>query len=418
MQNIEDNFKSNGGKFEEFRIGDLFDIRPTKNYGLTNKKLFVTKGNIPVVVNSSYNNGIGGYVDLEPTEQGNIITFSDTTTADCIFYQPRPFVGYSHVQGMFPFLGNWNKGSLQYFVAMFRIITKDRFNYGTKFNRKLVREMKIKLPTQNGEIAFDYMEAYIKELEADRVKELEYEKAQQLKAYLIATGLKDYTLTKPEQTALEVFENSIKINNLTQTGGGKPYLPAVACSQQNTICFKDYQLDKILEWQQGISEINPLHLDILADKEQPKYPFYGQATINNGIISYVSLKESVLNNKHGKPTLLIHSNNQNIAYLQTPFYLKDGHGATSVLQASWLNRYTALYLSSAIGSVIKVRFNYNAKATKIALKNTKIKLPTQNNSIDFDFMHTFIRAIEKIVIKEVVEWADKKIQATKQVIQA
>ncbi|MBO7080852.1 MAG: restriction endonuclease subunit S [Neisseriaceae bacterium] len=217
---MEDNFKSNGGKFEEFRIGDLFDIRPTKNYGLTNNKLFATKGNIPVVVNSSMNNGVGGYVDLEPTEQGNIITFSDTTTADSIFYQPKPFVGYSHVQGMFPFLDNWNKGSLQYFVAMFRIITKGKFNYGTKFNRKLVREMKIQLPTQNGEIAFDYMEAYIKELEADRVKELEYEKAQQLKAYLIATGLKDYTLTAAEQTALEIFENFIKINNLTQMGGG------------------------------------------------------------------------------------------------------------------------------------------------------------------------------------------------------
>ena len=156
------------------------------------------------------NNGVGGYVDLEPTEQGNIITFSDTTTADSIFYQPKPFVGYSHVQGMFPFLDNWNKGSLQYFVAMFRIITKGKFNYGTKFNRKLVREMKIQLPTQNGEIAFDYMEAYIKELEADRVKELE--------AYLIATGLKDYTLTAAEQTALETFEKSISSLqfNLTQ----------------------------------------------------------------------------------------------------------------------------------------------------------------------------------------------------------
>ncbi|MBO7080853.1 MAG: restriction endonuclease subunit S [Neisseriaceae bacterium] len=190
------------------------------------------------------------------------------------------------------------------------------------------------------------------------------------------------------------------------------------CSQQKSVQFQEFQLDNILEWQKGVSEINPLHLDILADTKQPEYPFYGQATINNGIICYVSLKESVLNNKQGKPTLLIHSNNQNIAYLETPFYLKDGHGATSVLQSEWLNRYTALYLSSAIGKVIKVRFSYNAKATKIALKNTKIQLPTQNNAIDFDFMHSFIRAIEKIVIKEVVEWADKKIQATKQIINA
>ena len=51
-----------------FRVGDLFDIRPTKSYGLTNIRLFETKGNVPVVVNSSLNNVIGGYVNLQPLE--------------------------------------------------------------------------------------------------------------------------------------------------------------------------------------------------------------------------------------------------------------------------------------------------------------------------------------------------------------
>lgn len=69
-----------------------------------------------------------------------------------------------------------------------------------------------------------------------------------------------------------------------------------------------------------------------ANKTSEKYPFYGQATDNNGIISYESLKSAVLNNKNALPTILVHSNNQNVVYLQTPFYLKDGHGATSVLQ--------------------------------------------------------------------------------------
>ena len=50
------------------------------------------------------------------------------------------------------------------------------------------------------------------------------------------------------------------------------------------------------------------------------HPFYGQATINHGIISYHQLTNKVLNNENGKPTILIHSNNQNIVYLETPFY--------------------------------------------------------------------------------------------------
>ena len=64
------------------------------------------------------------------------------------------------------------------------------------------------------------------------------------------------------------------------------------------------------------------------------------------------------------------SNNQNTVYLETPFYLKDGHGATSVLQSEKLNKLNALYFMSSIKKVILSKYSYNAKATKIELKNT------------------------------------------------
>ena len=143
-----------------------------------------------------------------------------------------------------------------------------------------------------------------------------------------------------------------------------------------------------------------------------KYPFYGQATINNGIISYESLIEDVLNNKKGLPTILVHSNNQNVVYVETPFYLKDGHGATSVLQSIKLNKTNALFLMAAISSVITKAFSYNYKATKIALKNSIIQLPLKEKSldfsnpcdniknIDFDFMESFIRELEEERIRE------------------
>lgn len=124
------------------------------------------------------------------------------------------------------------------------------------------------------------------------------------------------------------------------------------------------------------------------------YPFYGQATINNGIISYETLTPNVLNNKEAKPTILIHSNNQNIVYLETPFYLKDGHGATSVLQSNMLNEKNALYIITCIKKVITKKFAYNDKATKIALKNTYIELPVTNNGeIDYQYMEERIREL-------------------------
>lgn len=156
----------------------------------------------------------------------------------------------------------------------------------------------------------------------------------------------------------------------------------------------EFRIEDVLEWQNGITEINPLHLDILHDAQAELYPFYGQAVKDNGIISYNRLTSSVLNNPQAKPTLLIHSNNQNIVYLETPFYLKDGHGATSVLQAAWLNKRNALYLAATIEKVIAQKFSYQNKATKIALKNTKIQLPTENGELALDFMENFVAELE------------------------
>ena len=196
-----DNEKSNsenpitdGIQIRPFRCGTLFDIHPTKAYKLSNEDIFKDGGNTPVASNSSNNNGIAGYSNLEPTEKGGIITFSDTTTgADTMFYQPIDFIGYPHVQGMYAKISNaWNEKTLQYFISALRKASGSGWSYSNKFNRKLVAEMQPLLPIktdfnnnpiidpscsfhESGYIPdFEYMEKYIKIIEklviADVVK--------------------------------------------------------------------------------------------------------------------------------------------------------------------------------------------------------------------------------------------------------
>ena len=62
--------------WKEFKVKDLFDIHPTKAYNLNNSQL-LDGGENPVLANSRYNNGIGGFSSLDTTENGNMITFSD-----------------------------------------------------------------------------------------------------------------------------------------------------------------------------------------------------------------------------------------------------------------------------------------------------------------------------------------------------
>ena len=157
-------FRSGKIEFSSFRIGDLFDIHPTKSYKMTNCDLFRNIGKTPVITNTSVNNGVSGYINLKPTENGGIITYSDTTTSDGIFYQPFPFVGYSHVQGLYPknFSNMWNEKSLLYFVSLFKNAAGGRFDYANKFNREIASEMIVILPiNENNLIDFNFIEAFI-----------------------------------------------------------------------------------------------------------------------------------------------------------------------------------------------------------------------------------------------------------------
>lgn len=120
----------------------------------------------------------------------------------------------------------------------------------------------------------------------------------------------------------------------------------------------------------------------------------------------------------GLPTILIHSNNQNTVYLETPFYLKDGHGATSVLQSEDLNKLTAQFLMGSIKKVIFQKYTYNSKATKIELKGTGIILPVNSEGKpNYEYMKLVILAMQKVVIKNLVNELDLRIEKTSEIIQ-
>ena len=97
-----------------------------------------------------------------------MVTFSDTVEANTIFYQPDAFVGYPHVQGLYPLMyeDNWNKYIYSFFVSAFRgaAIAKG-FDYGNKFRRDIAIELMIKLPaTSDGQPDWAYMESYMKQI--------------------------------------------------------------------------------------------------------------------------------------------------------------------------------------------------------------------------------------------------------------
>lgn len=389
---LEQMEKDFGIKWQEYRLGDLFEFEAIKQ-AKSQRKIPTdnTENGVPYIVQSMFNNMISRKVNKqwlidhgEPPVSGNRIVLGVTLPA--VSYQSREFGASQVITAKADWLNQQNG------IFILTVISKlmCQFSYSCKPGMKIYKDMKILLPaiTKDGklQIAFDFIEKFMAAIQVEHIDTLQADRNATLQAYLTAAGLNNYTLTEAEQAALDDLDAA---------------------------AWGTFKIEEVLVWQKHISELNPLHLDSLTVSEEKKYPFYGQATTNNGIIEYRHLKDEVLNNKSGKSTILIHSNNQNIVYLDTPFYLKDGHGATSVLQSKNLNKITAQFLIGSIKKVIQQKYSYNSKATKIELKSTEINLPVKSNGTpDYDYMTLVILAMKKVVIKNVVDYLDMRIEKT------
>lgn len=153
----------------EFKLGDLFDINPTKYYRLKNEEILCKKGTVPLISNSSTDNGVMGFSSLEANNKGNSITCSDTTLgAETMFYQEKDFIGYSHIQHLVPKFEPFNKSIAQMIISASRVVTTKKYDYGNKFNREAMNKTKVQLPIKNGKIDFDFIEKYMAVIEKER----------------------------------------------------------------------------------------------------------------------------------------------------------------------------------------------------------------------------------------------------------
>lgn len=159
--------KVNISEWKEFVIGDLFDIHPTKAYKKINIELFEEDGTNPVVVNTGFNNGIGGYANLDCTEKAGTITFTDTAakSTDSFFYQERDFIGYPHVQGMYAKTHEWTKNEGLFLNSVIKSLLRGQYDFIRKMTRAEMLKMKVKLPAviEDGVWVPDwnYLESYM-----------------------------------------------------------------------------------------------------------------------------------------------------------------------------------------------------------------------------------------------------------------
>lgn len=184
-------------KWGEFELNKLFE---SSNGNFDIKKEHINNKGDYVITAGLSNNGILGKTDVEAK-----IFEPKTITIDmfgCAFYRQFQYkmVTHARVFSLKPLFEITDKQGL--YLASALNYLHVLFGFDNMCTWEKIKNLKIQLPiTTNGEIDFDFMENFVRELEENRVRELE--------AYLKATGLENSTLNDKEAQAIQLLQDSI-----------------------------------------------------------------------------------------------------------------------------------------------------------------------------------------------------------------
>ena len=321
------------------------------------------------------NNGILGKTDIKAK-----IFNANTITIDMFgnaFYRQFRYkmVTHARVFSLKSILSITQKQGI--FLSSAMHFLKYNFGYENMCSWAKIKQEKISLPVKKDrEIDFAFMEDFISQLEA----------------YLLVTGLKNYTLTPAEEQALTDFQNgNIKWGE---------FLIGDLFEKLN-LRFLKQKFDK----EKDISKEQTTEFDL---------PLINAKDGNNGIMYYgrscdFESAEMAIDivNDGAVSTGNVCPQPQKTGVLYNAYLVKPLFPVTERL---------LYFFSASIKKSIKPKFGYENKAGWTKVKEEKIFLPIQREEINFEYMETLISAVQKLVIKDVVEYADRKIEATREII--
>lgn len=238
----------------------------------------------------------------------------------------------------------------------------------------------ISLPIKkNGDIDFDFMKSFIEVIEKERIIEIEN--------YLMATGLTDYELTKNEQKIIDQYDN---------------------------IKWGEFKL--VLLFEKIKTKKLPFKADELPKKMTGKYtlPCLTSSFKNQGLNYFAPKDEATIL----KDVISIPSNSDVYrAYFQSNEFtvLSDAYAIKWNFNTIKLSPSQYLFAVQCINKVTDLPiYSYKNKLGGWnVVKNKFIQLPIKNNKPDYEIMDTLISAIQKLIIKDVVLYVDKKMKNSK-----
>ncbi|MDI2091818.1 restriction endonuclease subunit S [Commensalibacter oyaizuii] len=157
---------------------------------------------------------------------------------------------------------------------------------------------------------------------------------------------------------------------------------------------------------------NILSRDIKENSGQT--PYLCASSENNAVSSYISYDNKYLDKGN---CIFIGGKTFVVTYQEKDFYSNDSHNLVLYMKddkrKSKLNQ---LYLVTCINKSLKHKYSWGDSISNKKIQHDKISLPTLNHEPNYEIMEGLISAVQKLVIKDVVLYADRKINATKSIV--
>lgn len=354
-------------------MGDLFDIDNTLSF---NTDKLVPGEDYDYITRTSFNQGIlqtTGFVNAENINPSG--TWSLGLLQMDFFYRSKPWYAGQFVRKITPKI-EISKGSVLFFTSLLNKQKKKLLSALVRNVDETFKAISIKLPiTSTGKINFDFMDSFIAKLEAGRVTTVS--------SYLKANGLNNYELTNEEQTVINNYHN---------------------------VEFKGFDLIGVFDVK---NTSNILSCDITENSGET--PYLCASEENNSVSSYIKYDEKYLEKGN---CIFIGGKTFVVSYQEKNFFSNDSHNLALYLKNHDATKLNQLYLATCVYKSLCHKYSWGNSVSKAKIKTDKIYLPVKDNKPDYDTMELLISAVHKLVIKDVVLYADKKMKATKQVLNA
>ena len=361
-----------GIEWQDFRLDELFG---KSSRGRRLRSADRIDGLLPFVTAGEANTGISAWI-------GNDVHIFSKNTVTIDMFGSAKYRGYNYGADDHVAVVHTEKLpslAVQFLVAcIHKSSHAGQFDYSRNFYASDADELNIQLPTirQNGvaQIAFDFMEAFIATLKAERLATL--------KAYLTVTGLTDTTLTSAEQTALDSLD---------------------------AFPWGTFKIEALFDVLTTKKKFNALDV-----KFGGKHRYIARGERNNGIRGYISEDEIYLNEAN---TISFGQDTATLFYQNQPYFTGD---KIKVFQAKTdvkLNRNTAQIFISSLKKAF-LGFSWGSSSYNVDILNTtQIQLPiTDEGRPDYDTMSLVVSALQKVVIQGVVSYLDARIETTAELV--